>query len=221
MSEIKDSGNRRKFDSGAVRDIAEGKGRMDLVPLDIVANLYSYIEENNNMTVRKFCPDMMLRMMNNFSESGDTHFIYYMLWSFINAYYDGDIETAILDVSVHYEEGAKKYCERNWEKGIPCHCYIDSAVRHCLKFLRGDKDERHDRAFMWNLLGLLWTIRHKEECNDLPYKVNPKRIVMNCKARSKRAERESVYKSILAELDRSEKYRNYQRTKKSVRLKIH
>ena len=27
MSEILDSGNRRKFESGAVRDIAEGKGR--------------------------------------------------------------------------------------------------------------------------------------------------------------------------------------------------
>lgn len=29
---IKDSGNRREFDSGAVRDIAEGKGRCDLLP---------------------------------------------------------------------------------------------------------------------------------------------------------------------------------------------
>lgn len=36
MSEIKDSGNRRQFSSGAVRDIAEGKGRMDLMPLDII-----------------------------------------------------------------------------------------------------------------------------------------------------------------------------------------
>ena len=31
---IKDSGNRRKFSSGAVRDIAEGKGRCDLMPHD-------------------------------------------------------------------------------------------------------------------------------------------------------------------------------------------
>lgn len=30
--EIKDSGNRRTFDSGAVRDIQVGKGRMDLLP---------------------------------------------------------------------------------------------------------------------------------------------------------------------------------------------
>ena len=30
--EIKDSGERREFDTGAVRDIQEGKGRMDLLP---------------------------------------------------------------------------------------------------------------------------------------------------------------------------------------------
>lgn len=30
--EIKDSGTRRKFETGAVRDMSEGKGRMDLLP---------------------------------------------------------------------------------------------------------------------------------------------------------------------------------------------
>ena len=34
---IKDSGNRREYESGAVRDIQEGKGRCDLMPLDVVA----------------------------------------------------------------------------------------------------------------------------------------------------------------------------------------
>jgi hypothetical protein len=36
---ILDSGARREFGTGAVRDIAEGKGRMDLVPLDVVGEL--------------------------------------------------------------------------------------------------------------------------------------------------------------------------------------
>ena len=34
---IKDSGNRREFQSGAVRDIEEGKGRCDLTPIVNVA----------------------------------------------------------------------------------------------------------------------------------------------------------------------------------------
>ena len=41
--EIKDSGVRRKFDSGAVRDIAEGKGRCDLLPLGVIGEI---LEDN-------------------------------------------------------------------------------------------------------------------------------------------------------------------------------
>ena len=37
---IKDSGERREFSTGAVRDIAEGKGRCDLLPLDCVGDFF-------------------------------------------------------------------------------------------------------------------------------------------------------------------------------------
>ena len=39
MSELKDSGNRREFSTGAVRDVADGKGRCDLLPLGVIANM--------------------------------------------------------------------------------------------------------------------------------------------------------------------------------------
>jgi len=39
MTELKDSGARRQFDTGAVRDIADGKGRCDLLPLKVVAEI--------------------------------------------------------------------------------------------------------------------------------------------------------------------------------------
>lgn len=35
---ILDSGDRTKYDTGAVRDIKEGKGRCDLMPLDVVGD---------------------------------------------------------------------------------------------------------------------------------------------------------------------------------------
>jgi hypothetical protein len=38
---ILDSGHRREFESGAVRDIQEGKGRCDLLPLDVVSEMYA------------------------------------------------------------------------------------------------------------------------------------------------------------------------------------
>ena len=72
----------------------------------------------------------------------------------------------LLEVAKHFEEGAKKYGENNWQKGIPVKRYIDSGVRHYLKFLHGDKDEPHDRAFCWNIICAIWTCMHKPELND-------------------------------------------------------
>lgn len=156
--EIKDSGERREFDSGAVRDIAEGKGRCDLLPLDVVG---TYLNDNGNI-------DMVLTSISNFVHSGDTNFIFLAMNNF-RAKRGWDAYTAMLEVSKHYEDGAKKYDERNWEKGISLHCYIDSGVRHYIKYRRGDTDEPHDRAFLWNMLGAVWTQRHRPECVDLPY----------------------------------------------------
>lgn len=95
---VKDSGNRREFSTGAVRDMAEGKGRMDLLPF------YS-----------------------------------------------------LLELSKHMEAGAKKYGDENWRKGIPLRTYLDSAMRHLMKFALGQRDERHDLAAAWNVLCLIET----------------------------------------------------------------
>ena len=35
-----------------------------------------------------------------------------------------------------------------------------------IKYLRGDTDERHDRAFCWNLLCCAWTCINKPEIDD-------------------------------------------------------
>ena len=41
---IKDSGHRREFDTGAVRDMAEGKGRFDLLPWTAISELAKHCE---------------------------------------------------------------------------------------------------------------------------------------------------------------------------------
>lgn len=165
--EIKDSGERREFESGAVRDIQEGKGRCDLLPLDTVALFLDYAESDDRHT-RGWNPLVYLHLFDN-PESGcadSLHLLFESLLSFADA--NGwNAPTMLLEVSEHFEDGAKKYGERNWQKGIPLHCYIDSAVRHYLKWRRGDTDEPHDRAFAWNVLCLAWTYWNKPECNDL------------------------------------------------------
>ena len=41
---IKDSGTRREFDTGAVRDMVEGKGRMDLLPWSAIMEVSKHCE---------------------------------------------------------------------------------------------------------------------------------------------------------------------------------
>lgn len=106
---IKDSGNRTEFETGAVRDMAEGKGRCDLLP-----------------------------------------------------------PLALLRLARHFEAGAEKYGDRNWEKGIPLHSFIDSAIRHVLRYMAGHDDEDHLCAAAWNLICAMETEEKKPEMVDIP-----------------------------------------------------
>ena len=147
---ILDSGDRTEFETGAVRDMHEGKGRCDLLPLDVVGELiYS---------------DVIISI-HNFQCHSNVDYLKKALYHFITTRWNSDFDM-ILEVAKHFEEGAKKYGENNWQKGIPVRCYIDSAVRHYLKWLKGDQDEPHDRAFCWNILCAMWTIKNKPELND-------------------------------------------------------
>ena len=106
---IKDSGDRTQFASGAVRDMHEGKGRFDLLPMCVLIRL-----------------------------------------------------------AKHYEKGALKYSDRNWEKGIPAHSFADSAFRHLVKYMDGMDDEDHLISAIWNLCGLAWTEEKRPDLIDIP-----------------------------------------------------
>ena len=73
-----------------------------------------------------------------------------------------------------YELGAKKYADRNWEKGMPFSRYLDSAMRHITKFTMGMNDEDHLAAAVWNLMCI---IHHEElgqtQFDDLPHYLKP------------------------------------------------
>lgn len=90
---IQDSYNRYEFETGAVRDIQEGKGRCDLLP-----------------------------------------------------------PFALLRLARHFENGATKYGDRNWEQGIPINSFVNSAIRHLLQYMAGETDEDHLCAASWNLI---------------------------------------------------------------------
>lgn len=164
MSELKDSGARREFESGAVRDIQEGKGRCDLLPLDVVADVYDHFFSDEDNILHVF---MQLAL---FQSTGDIYYLKEALKWFMEPGPFTAVSDMFLEVAIHFEDGARKYGDNNWRKGIPVRCYIDSAVRHYLKYLRGDNDEPHHRAFCWNILCAIWTCIHKPELNDYAQK---------------------------------------------------
>jgi hypothetical protein len=98
FDKVKDSGKRQQFNTGAVRDIQEGKGRYDLIS-----------------------------------------------------------PIALQRLARHYENGAKKYGDNNWQKGMPLSRYLDSLLRHTFKLLMGMKDEDHAAAIAWNIFAFIHT----------------------------------------------------------------
>lgn len=95
---VKDSGERRDFGTGSVRDVRTGKGRYDLLP-----------------------------------------------------------PVAIKRLAQHFENGAVKYGDKNWELGQPLSGYLDSGLRHGFNLLDLQVDEDHAAAAIWNFIAFLCT----------------------------------------------------------------
>lgn len=194
MKQIKDSGARTEFSSGAVRDLRTGKGRMDLVPLDIANELINMAPDIPYKVARKDCVkgDQTFYFMNDFVYHGvDTAMVNAMYCTIIhneifvkeyiatakeleveinldNVTAKQLVSNAVFIVSKHFENGTLKYGERNWEKGMDVHVYVDSGARHYAKLLAGFEDEPHHLAAIWNMMCAIWTLRNKPELNDLP-----------------------------------------------------
>jgi hypothetical protein len=75
---------------------------------------------------------------------------------------------ALLRLGRHMENSLKDHPERNWEKGLPMHSFIDSALRHLFRYVDGQTDEDHLCAAAWNILCAMWTEEKKPEMQDIP-----------------------------------------------------
>lgn len=89
---------------------------------------------------------------------------------------------ALQRLAIHYQNGANKYGDRNWEKGQPLSRYISSALGHINKFMLGLDDEDHLSAAAWNIFCVIHTeemvVQGKLplELVDLPHRVQVKMI---------------------------------------------
>ena len=64
---------------------------------------------------------------------------------------------ALTRMAQHFENGAKVYGDRNWEKGQPLSRYLDSAMRHLVEYLGGGRSEDHIIACAWNCFAFVET----------------------------------------------------------------
>jgi len=66
------------------------------------------------------------------------------------------IPTSVLHrLAVHYENGAAKYGDNNWQKGQPLNQYYNSAMRHLQAIKDGKLDEDHFSAAMWDIAAMI------------------------------------------------------------------
>ena len=70
-------------------------------------------------------------------------------------------------VMKRYLDGADKYGENNWMKGMPVSAYYDCASRHLEAWWAGEEGEDHAAAVVWNMLCAMWTETNiKSDLND-------------------------------------------------------
>lgn len=63
-------------------------------------------------------------------------------------------------------EGAAKYDDFNWEKGMPAHDALNHALRHIYKFLGGDRSEDHLGHAMWNVGAAIHSLEMWPDLNN-------------------------------------------------------
>lgn len=167
MAVVDNEKEKTTFDTGAIRAVGNGKGRFDLMPIEIYA---AYLSAKFNINTE----ETAMFYLAEFQKSGSVNSLFAAIEKFrIEA--NIDKEDVGLQVAVQFEEGEKKYPSEiidgriclNAYKGLPLNCFLDSACRHYLKFRKGLTDERHDRAFFWNVFMAIWTVHYRPDCSNI------------------------------------------------------
>jgi hypothetical protein len=69
-----------------------------------------------------------------------------------------------------YAEGAKKYDDHNWQKGMPFSVLLNHVLGHINNYLRGERDEDHLAHAAWGLYAVMEFEETRPELNDLFFK---------------------------------------------------
>lgn len=137
-----DSGKRQTFSTGAIRDAAEGKPRMELLTPQMLKLLADHVEMPR------------LTHVASFMRTNETVHLELLL---IDVIWIETDDTLIDRCGTWMAKGAIRYADRNWERGLPVSRYLSSLLRHLVKWERDEADEDHAAAIVFNVMGIIFT----------------------------------------------------------------
>jgi hypothetical protein len=73
-----------------------------------------------------------------------------------------------------YAEGAVKYDDNNWRKGIPNSNLLNHCLAHVFAYLGGDSSEDHLAHATWNLIAIMENEELRPHLNDLYFRKEKK-----------------------------------------------
>ena len=186
---IKMDGEKSGFDGGAIRYTKNGKGRFDLIPGDVIADILSYVIDrfygNAVLTASKssmieeayrgnlddrFANTVINMVIHHYcaadivGDVGEEPMMEVTEFCFFKGFYE-----MLKDLALHYECGAEKYGVDNWKKGIPVTggerggSFMDSALRHLNQYCQDLTDEKHYISCIWNCVCGLWALRNSQK----------------------------------------------------------
>lgn len=160
LYKAKDSGERTILSTGSQKEIVEGRGRFDLLPLKTLGDYYIYTSAPNS--IGSFIGEFLIFINQSLIEDTVDKKIselYNAIGMFSNSILSTGITNKVPDLAKLYEAGSVKYTARDWELGRPMEIFINSALRHFFQYLDGETDEDHGTAVIWNLISCADTIR--------------------------------------------------------------
>lgn len=176
--EIKDSGERRSFETGAKRDVDYDKPRFDLIPTTALKKIIDFHQKKvySGQMPKDINDDSKVRMLSLGLQWGDTandDLLLELVWIVLDAIRQQENDKILcidkdsysgfhlispktyLRIANHYGGGAKKYDPWNWSKGMPFSVFHASMMRHIFDVIDGKIDEDHLSAIFFNIAAII------------------------------------------------------------------
>lgn len=150
----KDSGKRQEFESGMVRDVSEGKTDYTLMFDGPISGFYLLHILRGSFNSDYILPMDILMLFSRWYESSDVLAAHNLLFNI--AELEGGPYGYFRRCAELLTRGAVKYSPRNWMQAAgeeEQKRFKESALRHFMQYMCGDKDEDHAAAIWFNING--------------------------------------------------------------------